>query len=278
MDEPITAVILCAGEAIRYGGDMKQLLEVDGRPLIMRMLSQLKDRGVPTWLVTHKAKAYQEAGIEATYFEPAGRRWTIETLASTRELWGVDQTIILLGDVYYSDACVDLLINGETLFYCGYEEIWGLSIMSRRYKKVERILTQTLAKAMLQSGGIQHHQGQIWRFYRVWYGLPYIGDWKVTDGLLFEKAGTTIVVMDETADFDEPQEYEAWQHGLRGWQVKFPEQQSPCQGLARVHWVGKGDTWRCPYDGRERSGFRICKHEECTNRHPITAKATTREG
>jgi hypothetical protein len=270
VNDPVTAVVLCAGDATRYGGAMKQLLEVDGEPLLGRTLRQMEACDIPTRVVTHKPGVFETAGIQARFFCPVRRRWTVETLLSTRSLWGRRQTIVLLGDVYYSDRMIQLLAKCETLFYCGYEEIWGLSIDISRYEKVERVLKETIREAerrMAIDKGREHHQGQLWRFYRVWYGLPYIGEWTPTPGLLFQKCGTTVVCMDETSDFDVPAEYEAWCRGLRGWQTKFPKQERPCLGLAPVDWIEHGDSWRCPYDRKIRRGFKDCKTRHCVNRH-----------
>ena len=269
MNDPVVAVILCAGQATRFGGVVKQLLEIDGAPLVQRTLNQCAARGIPTWLITHQPEVYEEAGIRARFFEPRGHRWTCETLYSTRDLWGTEQTIVLLGDVYYSDFCMDLLVKGETMFYTGEAEIWGMAIRRQYYDRAGKTLRRVLDLAAKRQDAEEHHCGQLWRYYRVWYGLAYIGDWKITPGLAFQRAGTTRVVFDETVDFDVPVTYERWQAGLRGRQVwwnAFRPGTSPglplwCEWLKGLRW--EGEKWRCPKDGKLHSGFKGCAPATC---------------
>lgn len=46
-------------------------------------------------------------------FSPSARQWTCETLLSSSGLWGCERTIVLLGDVAYSSACMATILRCE---------------------------------------------------------------------------------------------------------------------------------------------------------------------
>ena len=268
MNAGTKAVTLCAGEAVRYGGGLKQVADLGGTTTIGRILEATAERGIRTSVVTHKIREYRAAGINADFVQPAAHRWTVETLLNTRDLWGVERTLVLLGDVYYSDALLNLMLKGEALFYCGHAEIWGMSIGRGNYAHVETFLREAVAKAewwAKKTGHVRHKFGQLWRLYRLWHGLPYMGRWQRSTGLWFQRFAGVEIFHDETTDFDVPREHARWRAGLRGWQVKQPHAKPPCRGLAPVRW-GRRGKWRCPYDGKLRKGFARCRHEDCPTR------------
>ena len=75
----------------------KQLSLIEGKPLLVRTLDQLKERGYDenVTVITNN-KAIQD--VVPRYFVPSMNRFWHETFLHRRELWG-DRTIILNGDV-----------------------------------------------------------------------------------------------------------------------------------------------------------------------------------
>jgi hypothetical protein len=207
---------------------------------------------------------------------PKHHRWTCETLHSSRHLWGEDLTIVLLGDVYYTAFCMDLLLEAETMFYTGTAEIWGMAIRAKYYARAIKTLASVIKNAETRKGKAapSHNQGQLWRFYRLWYGMPYWGHWNRTKGLAFERAGTTQVVLDDTVDFDVPESYKRWQKGLRGRQVWWnahapgssPQKCPWCQWLKLLRW--EGEKWLCAATGQFYEGFDGCTLEGCPKYNP----------
>lgn len=77
-------------------------------------------------------------------FEPPRRRWTAETLLSCIGLWGQGRTIVLLGDVVYSAACMASIVTCELplVFFTKRKgkskEIVALSFSAAAAESVER--------------------------------------------------------------------------------------------------------------------------------------------
>jgi len=263
----LTAIILAGGKSKRFGGKVnKNLFKVDGAPLISRTIAQLKKRGVPTWVLVRDKAPYVAAGVKANFFEPVRSRWQTEGLLVSRKYWGRDQVLILFGDAYYSEACMDLLVAGKTIFYCSTAEIWGVSIDSRWYTRAEQIARKVIKYLEKH----RHLNENLWRFYYFWYGQPFCGvpKHKWTPGLAFRKAGRTIMVFDETVDFDRPGEYERWQRGVRGRQVKAPHRAPLCVGRKIVQFIGETENWRCPITKKVYRGFLHCEPKGCPHHVP----------
>jgi hypothetical protein len=265
MKAPVTAIILAGGEAKRYGGKIiKALLEIDGAPLISRTLRQLKERGVPAYVMLRDPVPLREAGIEAHYIVSAKDRTQTEAVYLSQDYWGKERTLFLFGDAYYSDACLDLALKGKYIYYCGTAEIWVMSVPASRYCDLRRVAKRTVALWEKRKKASEN----LWRLYRTWQRIPYIGPWKKSPGLAFEKKGSTACVFDETIDFDEPDQYERWKKGYRGELVRKPGRAIPCQGMAFVEFIGKSARWRCPYTNKVYQGFHLCRYGQCPEYRP----------
>lgn len=109
--------ILAAGEGERHPMNLKQLLEAGEETIIERIIRQCNARDQNPFIVTHKKQLQKLAWIEckANFYHPRERRWIVETLYSTRELWG-EKTIVLLGDVIYSKDALDQIFKSISSF------------------------------------------------------------------------------------------------------------------------------------------------------------------
>ncbi len=94
--------ILAAGEQTRWEGPgLKQLVDVYGSPLLIRTINQVEQYlGVTPIIVTHKTELQIE-GI--TSICPKNRKSAIASFRSISEFFH-DDTVILFGDVFYTDA------------------------------------------------------------------------------------------------------------------------------------------------------------------------------
>lgn len=123
----IQVFILAAGSAERWDGPVqKQLVDVGGQPLIGRMVEQVESIiGVGPWIVSNDREILFQSGRQ---FLPQNDDRLVDTLDSTTNEWA-DRTIILLGDVYYTDSVLtDILTSDVSLkFYGRLLEIYGLS-------------------------------------------------------------------------------------------------------------------------------------------------------
>ena len=117
----ISVLILCAGEARRFGGEVKQLLTIGSDTILGRTLKQTAH--MDPVVVTHLEEIKQAS---PRWFEPEHRQYTVDTLRSTRKLWG-HVTVVLLGDVLYSDETMrDILGCEETTVFGDKWEVYAV--------------------------------------------------------------------------------------------------------------------------------------------------------
>lgn len=102
------ALVLAAGRQLRWGGTRaaapKQLLEVAGEPLIVRMQRQAASRGFAPVVATSDPAL---EAVAARHVRPERSRWTCETLLSCLPACGDEGVVVLLGDVAFSAAAMD---------------------------------------------------------------------------------------------------------------------------------------------------------------------------
>ena len=201
-----SVVILASGVAQRWEGiEHKQLVPVAGEPLLLRTLDQLAQRcDARPVVVTHQQKiASVVADIaDVVVLQPNERRWTVETALSSRGEWG-DPTLLLAGDVYWTDAAIDLACNfnsGGPIRYLVTksgvgDDILGVWFRRRHRHRVARALNHAIEHAKLRGGA-----GKLWQSYRSLCGFP------LTKHLLEEVH--SVRIEDESTDFDTLRDYQ----------------------------------------------------------------------
>ena len=170
-------IILCAGEQTRWGdpNNPKQLVDVGGEPLLARIVRQCRRAGHEPVIVTHDERLL----LSEKVYTPGKRRWTIETLLSTRFMWD-DRTVVLLGDVIYTRDALDKILASRELFQVfgrkelryrlvgRYYEIFALSFDQTQAGRVE----DTLKRAVHMKEDGQISWGKLRVLYEMWCGLP----------------------------------------------------------------------------------------------------------
>ncbi len=162
----LSLIILAAGESVRFNHPKpKQLMLVEGETVIGRTVRQFRT-AAPVYVVT-KNNALVPRG--AKKFVPAARRWTSETLLSTRPLWG-RRTIILLGDTYFTDAAVSQILSARSAmtYFSDGQDIFALSF-DLSYKP---LFTKALKYVIAHAEGPNGNYGRLWETYRRLFGLP----------------------------------------------------------------------------------------------------------
>jgi len=201
-----SVVILASGVEQRWEGiPHKQLVRIDGQPLLLRTLRQLAERwdARPVVVTHHKPIAKAVAKLADVLALPENqRRWTAETALSSRIEWG-DPTLILAGDVYWTDESLDLACGfnrGGPVRYVITagpvgDEILGLWFRRRHRHRVAGALHHAVEHARLRGGG-----GKLWQSYRSLCGIS----------LVRHKLETTHAVRidDESTDFDTLRDYQ----------------------------------------------------------------------
>jgi hypothetical protein len=202
----VKALILCAGSGKQWGeylGRPKQLIVIDNESLLDRMARLLRDHGVTDIDIVSNDDRLRIAGCG--FFRPTRYRWTVQTLLSTRELWR-ERTLVLLGDVYYSEAAIRTIIRfkgnlrvfgrpGRSSFTHKRREIFALSFDSSCTSDVVQSASVVLEHAM--AGGM----GKLTQLYRSLVGFP-LERYDKYEREVF------LTINDLTDDFDHPKQYD----------------------------------------------------------------------
>ena len=197
-------LILCAGEQERWNSPApKQIIPVFNRePLIARTVRQIRKRmnNFPHIVSTQKClRPYS-----SNYIVPSAHRWVTETLLSVAPIWGSDWTMVLLGDVLYTDELMDMIYKQREKFHYHFYgtggEIYGISFTNNSL--IEQCLHDVVRDAI--GGG----RGKLWELYYRLQNKPlpdagkgYTGD---TDDLHYT------YVLDGSRDFDTVEGYKEW--------------------------------------------------------------------
>lgn len=209
-------LIFCAGEAKRWKNDRpKQLVDVDGCPLLERTVSQVRARGYQPIVVAHEDVF---GVLDAEVFRPKESTYNTDSVLATRCLWG-DETLCLLGDVWFSEEALDTITTaafGVKVF--GRERPSTLTggcgeIFAFRW---DRANDDKVAEAMaLATEHARTHPrkntgrdnfgsplGSLWQPYRALAGIDM--DAHRTDATIWKE------IDDWTDDFDSVEAYERW--------------------------------------------------------------------
>jgi hypothetical protein len=211
---PLYSITLAAGSQARFdtlgAGFRKQLIKVHGESLLARQYRQV---GPELALVTRDSlllDASQSIGFERVII-PAVWRWTCETLfASLAQCEPGRRLVVLLGDVYYSDALMAQLeiCNRSMAFFGNAAETWA--IVSGDMPRLASACAKTI-EAVKRGDAV----GSLRNVYHSMANLPYAGDayepefdfpamtkgstsWRQSEHTLWRYWS------DETCDFDEP--------------------------------------------------------------------------
>lgn len=194
-------LILAAGKALRMKGCLKQLLPIGDTTIIQRILTQVENRGHRAIVITHNDEI---AAIHDRVHNPKNRETTCNSLLSTAHLWD-DRTIVLLGDVIYSDKTMD------DIFDC-YDPLKAFGNSSEIFAIVIRNINIRKIKTSLRKGAVYPNKsnksatnkGKLRYFYRAFAGIDM--DTKEVSGKP-PKQPTFHHVRDWTMDVDTPHHY-----------------------------------------------------------------------
>lgn len=159
-------LILCSGRRPLWVGQRaRQLVTINNELLIERIQRQAGDSaGKNHPIVVTSLPAIQRHS--QTCFIPEKDRWMVETILNTKELWS-DRTIILLGDVIYSDEAMARILACErpVAMFGSFLKEFALSFSAEAQFAVEAALTVALVDAL--NGG----RGKLWEVYRLLCGF-----------------------------------------------------------------------------------------------------------
>lgn len=202
---------------MRWGeGTPKQLVAVDGEPVLHRTVRKCLVRKIqPTIVAVDPALTMPQVAS----FEPSDHRYWVSTLLSCAPLWG-DETIVLLGDVWFSAEAMDQIAEGSGLRVYGRQgcsaltggppEVFACRFSREHHTEVASALIASIAHAdrwfAQTSAGYDRTGrpiGSPWQFYRALIGCQ----------LETEQWDESVWVEspdDFTDDFDSLARYDRW--------------------------------------------------------------------
>lgn len=204
------AIVLANGSQAKWGKETpSHFVRVEGERLIDRTVRQF---GVHADVIVSGPDLRYKLDDAALYVPKAEpENLDGDILLSTRALWAAhDRTLVVLGDVWFSDSAVDAIVNrlDRDWFYVGrengsrysgtdYGEIFALSFWPEH--------SAELLDAMYEIRRRQRDEGLwrggLWEHYRLLCGIELL-DHRI-DGHFLE-------VDDDTDDFDFPEAYDRW--------------------------------------------------------------------
>jgi hypothetical protein len=216
------ALILCAGDGTRWGnylGVPKWLAPIDGIPILHRTVTLLRARGVTDIRVVAKPGDEHTAQVAGAVVERARldpTNFEADRFRSSRHLWSdTGRTIILYGDVYYTDAAMDTIVSDQThtwrvygrpkastLTGCTHGELFGFSWWPPQHPEVDDRLGYVIG--LRRSGVINRALG--WELFRALCGRTG-RDVRRPAGTRFHRL---VIIQDWTDDFDKPKNYDTW--------------------------------------------------------------------
>jgi hypothetical protein len=198
-------LVFAGGKGTRWGNTTnKVLVDVNGEPLVVRVV-RLAQQVFDCPVVV--ATQYDDvAGVvtnsDTPTFPPLPNRWLSEALLSTRSLWR-ERTIVLLGDTYYTEKCLNLIKHTDKLV-CYFGRLLEIYAVSFRYHlTMERACEAAIASAEV-SQKLDHEKGKLWHTY---YALNRYS----MDEHTIPKPGDSRFLRlpddDITMDIDKPEDY-----------------------------------------------------------------------
>lgn len=198
----VSVVIACGGDQKRWtSSGSKHLVDIGGEPLLHRTVRQARAIGT-----VHVAGPYDLP--ERIDLDPYPALGELNKYYDSRHVWG-DRTVILLGDVCYTDDAIDLIRSNadEWVWFSrmGASRLtggrWGEGFAQAFTRTAETRHVAMLFEAarLKREGALKRAIG--WEHYRLMAG----GDPRV-----HADYGMRVDIDDRTEDFDYPADYERW--------------------------------------------------------------------
>lgn len=198
-------LVMCGGEQERWGTPFPRYIVpvYNHEHLLARTVRQVRKRmnNYPHIVSNYKClRTYS-----TNYVVPSAHRWLCESMLSVFPVWGPDWTMILLGDVLYSEQLMDgIYSNREKYnyhFYGTAEGIYAMTFMDNAL--VQQALFEVMKDTIMNnsSGKLNSLYAHLQKTPIPDAGKGYMGE---EDDLHFT------FVLDDSRDFDSIEEYKQW--------------------------------------------------------------------
>lgn len=191
-----------SGRNRRWSGGSKEMLPIDGVPLVMRTAGMVLGCGARLVVLSHKPEIHEALWARFSHIAqvPTIRNCTAATLASSA-MGGLTWTApmaVLLGDVLYQEGTLNAILDCREPFMAFGDqwEIYGLAFMD--VDGVRSAVEQARLPSRLDR---RKPLGRLRQVYNA-----YVGQHRDS----YERPGCYTWVDDGTQDFDTPEEWEAF--------------------------------------------------------------------
>ncbi|MCP3684950.1 MAG: NTP transferase domain-containing protein [bacterium] len=202
MRDITTAIIIAAGDGTRWNNHLdvpKHFIPIEGEPLIKRTIRLLRERSIEgIHVVGPDDDRYRIPYTDL--FIPVKQGGGLDKFLNSAELWNKEgRTLVIYGDVYFTDEAMDTIINYEEKewrLFCSFNhgECFAQSFYPEHIEEHYKTL-KNVAK-MESDGGLTCVGG--WSHYRRMCGID-------TD--IHGNYGRCIPIEDLTNDFDCAEDY-----------------------------------------------------------------------
>ena len=174
-------IIMADGKAKRMSGlnKKKQLIEVDGEPIICRTIRQLRALGVEPVVATH----FPEFDfLDVKKIIPENNDHEIKKFSANKKYYqDYDETLFIWGDTYFDDVDIKKIVNTQTsrLKFFGTEfEIFAFKIRKPYYHLIDEGADYIISHPELDYGNTG-----TWGLLRHIGGYPLLKDPKYRPGM-----------------------------------------------------------------------------------------------
>ena len=210
-------LILAGGDGTRwknYRGAPKHLVTIEGERLLNRTARQCLKYSSNVTIVGIDER-YRV--MDTTLFVPEHPTYKWEEMdkfVSSMHLWGEDKTILMFGDVYYTDEAVNTIMTNQSSWACfcrtdaskitgkNWKEIFAFSFDESEASMFREAITHLhLYEPKINSAGG-------WSLFRY---LTFGNHLKPTEPELLWNTGRHVEIDDWTEDFDFPKDFDLWE-------------------------------------------------------------------
>lgn len=201
-------IIAAAGEGIRWNNfrnTPKHLAIVEGERLIDRAYKQFRDFSDDIVIISRDGR-YQvgDAKIKAPL---EGNWFDFGKIYSSNHLWSDERTIIVFGDVYFTDEAIQTIMSNSDPYKFfmrkgpskytgkGHKEIFAFAFDGSMNEKIKKHINELVD---MKQGG-----AGAWRLYLHMHNIKHERDYFKDDG--------HIEINDWTDDFDYPKDILQWE-------------------------------------------------------------------
>lgn len=212
------AILIADGEAKRWGNYMnipKHLVKIEGEPIIHRAVRLLNERNVrDVHVVGPNDDRYRIEGSQLYRAKKNPKNFDADKFLNSAPLWNLEgRTIVLYGDVFFTEAAMDTIVFSQTedwRLFCRFDASqltgtpYGECFAQSFYPKdIDRHREKLLYIAKLKGANTIQRCGG-WEHYRAMQGL------KGRDVGLHQRLPGRVEIDDWTDDFDSRQDYDRW--------------------------------------------------------------------